>query len=159
MSRMSGDLDHVARPALPWRDESLTECGIESPRTISRQEFYDRVKAQGQQRASMGICMTCWHTCQRHAGHEGLKAGATQADVVAAFVDVWRYDPAGVLDREVTWDKSRRDRLNRELWAIAMVVQAHRDEFDAALDGMDAAPSLADLRARKQSRQQMGGRR
>lgn len=146
---VKGDIDHVQRPLLPWRVESVTECGLEdASRTITRQEFYDRMVDLGQQRTAMTVCMTCFHTCQRHAGRP--KSGASRADLVSAFVNVWEHDPAGVIEREVQgWKSDRRDRMNSELRAIGFLVAAHRDEFDAALEGMESAPSLADLRSKK----------
>lgn len=148
---MSEPLDHVERPTAPWRTERLSECGrSDSPRLITRVEFYDRVKAQGPQRAAMSVCMTCWHTAQRHHVVGGL---ATKDQSRAAFNDPWAYDPAAVLARDLSraeFDKGTvRDRLNRELRVIALLIAAHRSEFDEAMDGLDSAVTMDALRSQR----------
>lgn len=142
---MSDQLDHVERPTAPWRSERLTECGLDDRRPlITRAEFYDRVKAQG------------W-------------GAATRDQQRAEFVDPWAYDPAVVVDRDlhgVVYGRSGikkplegRELLNRELHVIALLVEAHRAEFDAALAGMDEATGLDALRAKRAARAPKAGGR
>lgn len=152
---MKDPVDHVERPSAPWRTERLTECGLApSDRSITRAQFYDRVMDQGQQRAAMSICMTCWHTAQNHAGGWGA---ATREQERQEFVDAWAYDPAAVLARDLARGRyargnESRQRLNRELHVIALLIEAHRDEFDAAMVGLDEAPSMDELRAQRAAR-------
>lgn len=160
---MKEPVDHIARPTAPWRRERLTECGLAGDHTmISRAEFYDRVVAQGQQRAAMSICMTCWHTAQNHSGGWGA---ATKEQKRQEFVDAWSHDPAAVLARDLTRgryarDDNSRDRLNRELHVIALLIDAHRLEFDNAMAGMENAPTMDELRAQRAARTpRHGGRR
>lgn len=126
--------DHVARPVPPWRDVVLTECGlpIEDTRVvISRQDFQDKVRRQGQQRAALSTCMTCWET--------------------AARWEDWTVSPSDVIRREwATWrGRESATRLNAELRAIAALIEAHRDEFDGYLAGLE---QTADLEAARQAR-------
>lgn len=138
-------IDHIERPPLPWRAERKTECGKDNAgRVITRAEFYDRVMEQGQQRAAMGVCMTCWSTAQRHAGGYGY---ATKEQRRHVFVNAWETDPSAVLTRYVV--VHRNERITQELRVIAMLVEAHRAEFDEAIAGIDASPSLAQQRQKR----------
>jgi hypothetical protein len=129
-------VDHVIRPNLPWRVEALTECGkpvADVRAAITRDQAVKKVKDQGQQRAAMSTCMTCWSTAERHRD--------------------WAAAPAEVMAREVkgvTWyAPGQSDQINRELRAIAAIVDAHRDEFDAYLAGLDETVSMDRLRAKR----------
>jgi hypothetical protein len=115
-------VDHILRPSLPWRTEAaITECGFDASKvaTITREEHVRRVKDLGKQRAAMMTCMTCAQT----AGNYGT----------------WEDDPRQALQREITWEHGgywrartdRGERLKDELLAIAALIAAHRDEFDA----------------------------
>jgi hypothetical protein len=134
---------HVLRPPLPWREASsvLTECGLH-PATgmpvLTVPGFVAMVKHLGQQRASLQVCMTCWHTAVRH-------------NIVS-----WESDPVGVMAREVSWARTHlpgvvRDdptaRLFRdEMLAVAELITRHRDEFAELVAGLAEAPRLADRR-------------
>lgn len=118
-------VDHILRPRLPWRspDEgAVTECGFDASKvkTLTRDEFAQRMKDLGRQRCAILTCMTCSET----AGRWGT----------------WDDDPRMALQREIEWEQrgrwSREDRgqrLKDELLAIADLVAAHREEFDAAV--------------------------
>lgn len=119
---MKEPVDHVLRPQLPWRrDGGITECGYDAAkvRTISREEYFARLKDLGQQRCALLTCMTCGDTARRWG--------------------TWDDDPRKALEREIQWECgwSRTDRgvrLRDELNAIAALIEAHRDEFEAAID-------------------------
>jgi hypothetical protein len=133
----TASLDHVARPVLPWRDEVLTECGLpEEPdrRIITRDAFRAKVSREGQQRSAMTTCMTCWHTAQRW--------------------EDWTMCPADAMRRELMNFKGRtkNDRLNAELRAIAALIAAHRDEFDAYLAGLADTTDLSVIRQARRMR-------
>ncbi len=106
---------HILRPSLPWRDAGqLTECGHESTNAIARSEFLVGLKENGVQRMAVLCCMTCFYTAQRHAD--------------------WDTDPRTALLREIVWESDHRSRgyaLRDDLMAIAALIAAHRDEFDA----------------------------
>lgn len=127
-----GGVVHVARPALPWRQALRTECGLplKSHPVISRDEFVAKVKAEGQRRAAMSTCMTCFDTAQRWPS--------------------WDEDPVGCFNREVesTWRgrasrAGERNDFRQELVAVAILIQRHRPEFDELLEDQAAIVPLA----------------
>lgn len=122
---MKEPVDHVRRPQLPWRsDAGMTECGLnaESVKTLSRDEFFARLKDFGQQRTAMVTCMTCSNTATRWG--------------------TWADDPRRALDREIQWETAgrRNERgvlLRDELLAVAALIEAHREEFDEHVNATD----------------------
>jgi hypothetical protein len=125
---MKEPVDHILRPRLPWRapDEgAITECGYDASkvRTLTRPEFFQRLKDWGTQRTALLTCMTCCDTA--------LRWGA------------WDDDPRLALQREIEWERgsaywSRSPdrngcRLRDELIAIAALIGTHQDEFEAAI--------------------------
>lgn len=118
---MKEPVDHILRPQLPWRSSpGITECGYNAERapTISRAEYFDRVKNFGRQRTAMLTCMTCADTASRWS--------------------TWEDDPRQAMQREIAWEGRRSVRsdesgcrLKDELLAVAILIEAHRDEFDA----------------------------
>ncbi len=85
-------VDHILRPRLPWRsasDPSVTECGYDSGsvKSITREEFFQRLKDMGQQRAALFTCMTCSETARRWR--------------------TWDDDPRQALEREINWEGVR----------------------------------------------------
>lgn len=123
---MKEPVDHIQRPALPWRraDSAITECGYDASKvkTLTRAEFFQREKDLGKQRTAMMTCMTCADTARRWGS--------------------WEDDPRLAMGREVNWERgesywrARTDRgqlLKDELTAIAALIEAHREEFDGIL--------------------------
>lgn len=120
---MKEPVDHILRPALPWRtgEPGITECGFDASKvkTLTREEYVRRYKDLGQQRMALLTCMTCADTARRWG--------------------TWEDDPRRAVDREITWEwgggyRARNDRgqrLKDELLAVAALIEAHRDEFDA----------------------------
>ena len=119
---MKEPVDHILRPQLPWRkDGGITECGYDASKvsTLTREEYFARVKDLGQQRSAMLTCMTCGDTARRWG--------------------TWDTDPRKALEREIQWETSwsrseRGVRLRDELEAVAALIKAHRNEFDAHVD-------------------------
>lgn len=123
---MKEPVDHIIRPSLPWRREiGITECGYDASKVkaITRQEFFQRVKDLGQQRAALLTCMTCSDTAKRWG--------------------TWEDDPRSAIAREVVWERGeywgrgRDDRgtlLKEELLAIAALIEAHRAEFETTIE-------------------------
>lgn len=126
---------HVERPCLPWRREERTECGLPSAAhpTLTRVEFESKVRKEGLQRSQVTTCQTCWSTARRHP--------------------TWEESPSGRLAREcVGWAMRHRQdaSINDELRAIALLIDAHREEFDATLAALGETIELeAARRARK----------
>lgn len=125
---MKEPVDHILRPRLPWRspDEApITECGFDATKvkTLTRTEFFQRLKDLGRQRSAILTCMTCSDTSQRWG--------------------TWDDDPRLAMQREIEWERrvpyfarpsdERGTRLKDELTAIAALIEAHRDEFDVSL--------------------------
>lgn len=127
-------IEHVIRrTTLPWRsaDDQLTECGKSSTDYISitYEDFTRKVRSQGQQRASMSTCMTCWNTATRY--------------------EPWSIDPVDAIRREVYGMRGDTETLRHELWAIAALIDAHRTEFDDYLTGLQQTTDLAARRRAK----------
>lgn len=123
---MKEPVDHILRPQLPWRstDTAITECGYDSSKvkTLTRLEYFQRLKDMGPQRAALFTCMTCADTARRWG--------------------TWDDDPRRALDREIMWEGAggyyrvrddRGTRLKDELIAIAALIEAHRAEFDGLI--------------------------
>jgi hypothetical protein len=116
---MKEPVDHILRPRLPWREErepAITECGFDAQKvkTLTRAEFFQRLKDLGQQRTAMFTCMTCTQTARRWP--------------------TWDDDPRQAIDREVNWEcawrnNGRGQQLKDELLAVAALITAHADEF------------------------------
>lgn len=136
--RPAEHLDHVARPMLPWRVSHLTECGLSTSSlpVIDVDTLIARIGRLGQRRTALGVCMTCWTT--------------------ASHSKKWDIDPVSVMEREVRRHKPKQ--LERELRAIAALINAHREEFDTAVAGLAGTPSLAEHRRnRRQGRTTIHG--
>lgn len=124
---MKEPVDHILRPRLPWRESdegAITECGYDASKvkTLTRSEFFQREKDLGKQRTAMLMCMTCSDTARRWG--------------------TWDDDPRLALQREIEWERGtsywrahddRGQRLKDELNAIATLIEAHRDEFEATI--------------------------
>lgn len=144
-------LDHVRRVPLPWRDDGLTECGLVASeyQALTSAEFIAKARDLGQQRMAMVTCMNCYNTAMRWQGHRlrreerGVAVSVAEPGVMDAiertFGRVW-----GMKAEE-------RDLLTREFTAIVMLVDAHREEFDAAVAGLGDATNLATVRSAKKA--------
>lgn len=143
--KFDGPLDHVPREKLPWRDDRLTECGRPESDVkgdlITVEEIRRRINKMGKKRASFTVCMTC-------------------VERVRYRRETWEDDPAGVLHRYLErsggaakYEGNRqRERINRELHAIAALIAEHRAEFDGYLSGIEETVSLDEVRARRAGR-------
>lgn len=132
---MKEPVDHILRPQLPWRTGAgITECGFDASKvkTLTRAEFFSRLKDCGQQRTAMLTCMTCSDTARRWG--------------------TWDDDPRKALEREIQWETAwrrtdRGARLRDELLAIAELVKNHREEFDAHISAAEQRRSWNDRKA------------
>lgn len=142
---MKEPVDHILRPRLPWRGDApaITECGFDASKvkTLTRDEYAQRLKDLGQQRSAMLTCMTCSQT----AGRWGT----------------WEDDPRRALEREIEWecarwhsDRGRGQRLKDELLAIVLLIEAHREDFIASVENIEQRRSwLEQKEARSKSMQ------
>lgn len=143
--KFDGPLDHVPREKLPWREDRLTECGRPESDVkgdlVTVTEVKRRIDKMGKKRASFTVCMTC-------------------VERVRYRTETWEEDPAGVLHRYLERTGGRfaghgdvqRERMNRELHAIAALIAEHREEFDGYLSGVQETVSLDEVRARRSGR-------
>ena len=147
---MKEPVDHIIRPQLPWRtseEGAITECGHDASKVkaITRDEFLQRFKDFGRQRTALFTCMTCAETANRYG--------------------TWQDDPRIAIQRETVWERGeaywrvarndRGDRLKRELLAIASLIEAHREEFDAfqqRLNWLDKKAALAQKKSTPEPR-------
>lgn len=126
---MKEPVDHILRPRLPWRGDegAITECGYDASKvsTLTRAEYFQRLKDYGRQRTAMCTCMTCGDTARRWGA--------------------WEDDPRFALEREIQWERpgyrfreDRGQRLKDELHAIEALIAAHPEEFAASVAAIAA---------------------
>lgn len=121
---MKEPVDHILRPCLPWRpasDGALTECGYDATKvkTLTREEYFRRLRELGRQRSAMLTCMTCANTATRWG--------------------TWDDDPRKALEREIQWEcgwgrDARGERLKDELRAIAAMIEADPAKFETIIN-------------------------
>lgn len=136
---MSDPLNHIARPALPWQTFVLTECGrpveeFADGIVVSRVETKAIIGRLGKTGAYMVMCVTCLN----RANYD---------------VDAWDLDPVSVMRRHCERGTRRPDDpIATELRAIALLVQAHRDEFDQTIRDLADAVPLSERRQQRAKR-------
>jgi hypothetical protein len=127
---MSEPLNHILRSPLPWRDSELTECGKSASqfaKVVTRDEAVRQHKEMGMQRFALFFCMTCISTANRWT--------------------TWDTNPIERLSREGYGDS--QELATRELKAIAVLVAAHREEFDDMVTGLSDTTDLQKARRDK----------
>lgn len=136
-------LKHILRSTLPWHrdDAGKTECGRPAAEMaegliLTRDEAVALWKRWGAQRAAFVLCSTCCSTANRHP--------------------TWEESPIEVMTRHFgqrVWvgrdDAELRRSAERELHAIAMLIDAHGNEFQALIEGL---ADTGDLTARRQAK-------
>lgn len=131
----SDPVTHIARTALPWRDDALgrTICGhpvsqFADGRVINLRDAHAAVRRLGQQRFALLHCMTCASNAFRWAE--------------------WDDDPVARMERELSGGAfgKREPIVVHELRAIAALIAAHEDEFRSIVGSLAAGDvvSLAD---------------
>jgi len=144
-------VDHILRPRLPWRTDegAITECGFDATKvkTLTRDEFFARLKDYGQQRSALLTCMTCSDTARRWP--------------------TWQDEPRLALEREIAWERphymmyretahihdKNGARLRDELLAIEALIAAHREEYLALLASIDARRQWLDRKSKNERAQ------
>jgi hypothetical protein len=147
---MSGEpLAHLVRRSPPWREPTKTECGRDLTDIawhITRDEAKALIRKHGQQRAAFMLCMICVQTSDRYRDWAG-----SPTDVIAREVTS-RYTlggPGGTVQEH--------SQMDRELFAIAALIEAHRGEFDGYLADLDETVSLADRRRAQRAAKRVRG--
>jgi hypothetical protein len=133
-------MEHIERCMLPWQSERLTECGKhveEFAVVLTREQAARKFREQGQQRAALTTCITCMNRGQ----YQPLSWGSNPAAVMSRACD------------HAGWRPGDDHPMNVELRALALLVEAHRDEFDEAVAALkDSASFAAARRARATQR-------
>lgn len=134
-------LTHIRRTPLPWRETHKTVCGrpvsqYPDDLVVTLEQAKAMQRRLGQQRFALAICMTCAH----NVGH---------------WVR-WDDDPLGRMQREVTgggFGKVEPEIVN-ELRAIALLIDAHREEFDGLVADFAGGgiTTMAQLRQKRAQR-------
>lgn len=127
-------LHHIERPGLPWRtDERLTECRLDADAypTWTREEARIQANKLGRTRFYMVTCVTCIHTYGRY--------------------QTWDTNPVSAMARECErhrfqYGTGPDPKVTVELRAIALLIEAHRGEFDELISGLGQVENLADRR-------------
>lgn len=131
-------IHHITRDRLPWRPASAdrTECGLQAAGrdVVDLAEAAKLVQTVGKTRAREQLCITCFET--------------------APNKEDWENNPAAVMARECGSEAGRYGRgedrpMNNELRAIAALIAAHPDEFDALVADHQATVSLDGARLAK----------
>lgn len=137
---MADPLHHIARAHLPWRqgDPGMTECGrpieeLVNGRVWSLDEAQGFQSRMGSTRFAMVVCMTCLSRAGRWT--------------------TWAQSPGGMIQRALrTSSPAETARLTAELRAIALLIEAHRVEFDETVAGLLAVREIAQAHALRRGR-------
>lgn len=136
---------HLPRPVPPWEEIRHTHCGrliVDVAKMGTSEAYTATVKKYGQRRAAFDYCVTC---CQR-ASVSGASWETSAVEITSDWVG------RGIF----TANKARED-VRASLHALAALVEAHRDEFEAHRDATKSgAVSLSAKRADKGRRQLRG---
>ncbi len=141
-------LEHVLRPQPPWRrTQQITECGLplEGHPVITRDEFLAKVKSQGQQRSAMTTCMTCWQTARRHPSWD-------ENPVLSIIREARRFEYPAMAEKHGFEGGAKLASFRDELLAIAVLIEAHREEFDELVSGIGDTVQLDAARRAKRRR-------
>lgn len=139
-------LDHLLRAMPPWwTGPAMTECGRPVPdvqAVVDRAAMKAKFDRLGKQRASFSTCMTCAGLYSRPQSWE-----AQPADVLLRAIEGMRYRVRGDDQREST-----AQRLHRELLALGMLVEEHREEFGRLVESLGQTSDLDEARRRARMR-------
>ena len=139
------DLTHIERSPLPWRPERATECGLDATEhpTWTREEAVAKRADLGAQRFSLFACMTCTSTFDRHSTWEIDPASCLVRHAAPMALSRW--------GRHLEGDEEKR-RFADELRAIAALIDAHREEFDALVESLGDVVDLGSRRRKRGAR-------
>jgi hypothetical protein len=138
-----GPLDHLPREMPPWNTgPALTECGrpvADVKSVTTREAIKAKVEREGKRRASFSTCMACADTSDRY-----LPWVTNAASIVERWCrGAWRqkYNPS-----------ENGNRQQRELLALGMLVEEHREEFEGLVESLSQTTDLAAVRRRARLR-------
>lgn len=143
-----GTLDHLLRAAPPWHTgPRMTECGraegdVQS--IVDRPTMQARVNKLGKQRAAMVMCMSCVNLYSRP-----FTWARHPAEILRRFIESQQY--------RVRRGDDTRSLLMRELLALGMLVEDHREEFEGYVAALEQTADLDQARRRSRMRAVRGG--
>lgn len=144
---IDGPLDHLQRVMPPWwTGPALTECGrvvADVVNVVDRDALKAKFAKQGKQRASFSTCMTCANLYQRPGSWERYPI-----DVLHRALEGSRYRVRG---RDANGE-SAADLMRRELLALGMLVEEHREEFERLIEALGQTEDLDAARRRARMR-------
>jgi hypothetical protein len=126
---------HLRRPVPPWEEVRHTHCGrliADVAKMGTVEAFAALVKREGQRRAAYDYCLTCTERARYTPG--SWETNATE--IALDWLGRTRYVSDG-----------GRDRTTATLHALAALVDAHRDEFEAHRDATKSG--IASLNAKR----------
>lgn len=142
-----GPLDHLARVMPPWNTgPELTECGrpVADVKSIATwDELKRKIEREGKRRASFSTCMTCAETADRR------RSGWSWEQLPQAAVERW----ASGSWRHAYSLTGEGDRPRRELIAVGLLIEEHREEFEQLVRALGETTDLAAARRRARIRQ------
>ena len=112
-------VSHVQRPQLPWETTRKTYCGKDPEQfksVISLDAAQHRFKEVGRKRATYELCVTCVETANRASSFDLSPCQA----VAHVYANRW-------------WRAGDHPTETAELRAVALLIEAHREEFDEAI--------------------------
>lgn len=141
---MDEPMTHILRPKPPWETQDLTHCGrqAETVAHTTADGMMAHLRKYGRQRTAYTHCMTCVDRVQAYS--------RIDTNLRVAVPMTWESEPVAITERwlDRTYEPTEKDRKRRMLHAIAAIIEAHQDEFDA----MVAADGVADLAAHRRGR-------
>jgi hypothetical protein len=150
-------LFHIVRARLPWREgPDLTECGravSDTAAVWTRDEAVRQFKALGQQRFALMVCMNCKDTTGRWPTWEDGPVGTVERECQRVPWGLRMGRAMGYSQEEAT---DAATIFERELRALAALVEAHSEEFRDMVEGLRKTVDLSDLRAQREYRKRMG---
>jgi hypothetical protein len=138
-------LDHLLRAMPPWwTGTAVTECGrpaADVKSVVERSAMKAKFDRLGKQRAAFSTCMTCAGLYSRAQSWE-----ARPADVLARAIEGMRWREVG------DQGDSAAQRMRRELLALGVLVEEHREEFEGLVAALEQTGDLDQARRRSRMR-------
>lgn len=127
---------HILRPKPPWSAVDLTVCGraagdVAKLATIPEVAAY--AKKHGKKRTYFDYCVTCVERTYQWTWIDH------PMDILREYVDAGRYGRS-------PGRREAAERIEREVHALAVLVERHREEFESLAATHDDVPDLTTRR-------------
>lgn len=134
-------VDHVLGSVLPWRSAQQTRCGRavgDVAAVITLDQLEARINRYGRGATTLTVCATCCTSAHAATRWEVNPIGVVAQEAV-------RCGFSGVIDSR---SKPEARRFAAELYAIAALIRAHRDEFEDYISALARTTNIAAARHR-----------